>query len=184
MASGGTPEATPEYEPEAERNDTDAPDGSSTNSTLVLGVAFFLVLTIAALLWTRREDDDEWSITADSWEAAALSEDGRTLSVELYDSGNCDEPDRLELEGDLDSNEEVVATAYVRRQTKKDGEVVTCSTGLDLEGLVVTIELDDPIPDGVILVDGASTAAGCATVTEQVLERGSRLPGSNRIDPC
>lgn len=183
MASGGTPEATPGHEPGTERNDTDAPDGSSTNYTLVLGVAFFLVLAIAALLWTRQEDD-EWTVTADSWEAAALSEDGRTLSVELFDSGNCDEPDRLELDGDLEPGQEVVATAYIRVQTKKDGDTVACSTGLDLEGRVVTLQLDEPIPDGVILVDGAATAAGCATVTEQVLERGSTLPGSNRIDPC
>lgn len=149
------------------------------NYTLILGLAFFLVLAIGAGLWMQREEGESWTVVADSWEAVALSEDGRTLTFEMWDSGKCDVPDRVEFDGDLEPDTRVTATVYVRYRSDE-----RCSAGRDLVGITVTTELDDPMPEGIILVDGVSSAGDCATVTEQELERGSTLPSSDRIDPC
>jgi hypothetical protein len=83
------------------------------------------------------------------WSHFTTSPDGRTLSFEGRIGLICWKPDRVELK----RGEPIVATVYYEVQVVRDGQSMFCTLG-GARLAPVSITLDEPLPDGTLIVDG------------------------------
>ncbi len=118
----------------------------------VLAVALTLALAVLGSLVIVRYRHDhrtEYSRIAVPWDRFEVSDDHGTLTFFAIGSP-CEEPDHMELEG----SDPITATAIYRIATRVDGEQRMCAMSL---GSIppVSIELDEPLADGTVIVDGA-----------------------------